>query len=153
MQSHLDNAKDQLRQYYQDNYLAKSASVAPQPAVVETFSGSPQKVNFTARYKKRPNTLKDEIDEYYRLPLEDFDTCDPIQWWAGRHSQFPNLSCLARDILAIPGKLIWFTIVCVCTNPPSALQVQPLLLNEFFRAVAIPYPFVVLVSNPTPLGL
>ena len=64
MQSHLDNAKDQLRQYYQDNYLAKSASVAPQPAVVETFSGSPQKVNFTARYKKRPNTLKDELDAY-----------------------------------------------------------------------------------------
>lgn len=107
LQRHLEGAKDQLRQYYQDNYLASQATLAvPQPAAAaQTVSGSPQKVNFTARYKKRPTNLKDELEEYYRLPSEDFDACDPIQWWAGRCSQFPNLSRLARDILAIPGKL------------------------------------------------
>jgi hypothetical protein len=92
MQIHLDQAKDQLRRYYQDNYVtSQPASATPQPTATETFSGSPQKVNFTARYKKRPATLKDELEEYYRLPLEDFDTCDPIQWWMGRRSQFPNV--------------------------------------------------------------
>jgi len=29
--------------------------------------------------------------------------CDPLQWWAGRRSQFPNLSRFARDILSMPG--------------------------------------------------
>jgi hypothetical protein len=44
----------------------------------------------------------DEIDEFFKLPPESF-TVDPIQWWAGRCAQFPSLSCLARDILSIPG--------------------------------------------------
>ena len=46
----------------------------------------------------------DEVQEYFKLPHENFDTCDPLQLWAGCHSQFPNLSCFARDILSIPGK-------------------------------------------------
>jgi hypothetical protein len=84
-------------------YMTQSPTPATQPAVAEIPSGSPQKVNFTARYKKRPSTLKDELEELYKLPQEDFETCDPIKWWAGQCSQFPNLSRLACDILAIPG--------------------------------------------------
>jgi hypothetical protein len=105
----LDNAKDLLCQYYQDNYLQASGfpAVIPQPIAAETSSGLPQKVNFTAWYKKHSMTsLRDELEEYYRLPMEDFDACDPIQWWAGCHSQFPNLSQLACDILAIPGSAV-----------------------------------------------
>jgi hypothetical protein len=67
---------------------------------------SPSKVNFTARYKKRTNVATDEFEEYLKLPQEDFELCDPIQWWAGRRAQFPNLSRLARDILSIPGEYI-----------------------------------------------
>jgi hypothetical protein len=48
--------------------------------------------------------VKDELEKFYKLPQEDFDTCDPIQWWSGHHSQFPNLSHLAQDILVIPGE-------------------------------------------------
>ena len=98
----MERMKDQLHQFYLDNY-AKAPSPLPttQPIVTETF-GSPQKVNFTARYKKRPSTVKDELEEFYKLLQEDFDTCDPIQWWLGRRSQFPNLAHLAGDILAIP---------------------------------------------------
>jgi hypothetical protein len=44
----------------------------------------------------------DEIDEFFKLPLESF-TVDPIHWWAGHHTQFPNLPCLAQDIFSIPG--------------------------------------------------
>jgi hypothetical protein len=36
------------------------------------------------------------------LPREDFDTCDPISWWIGRRSQFPDVFVFARDLLAIP---------------------------------------------------
>jgi hypothetical protein len=35
---------------------------------------------------------------------------DPIQWWAGRRAQFPNLSRLARDILSIPGVFLLFAL-------------------------------------------
>ena len=42
--------------------------------------------------------MKDELEEFYKLPQEDFDTCDPIQWWSGCCSQFPNLSHLEKDI-------------------------------------------------------
>ena len=56
-----------------------------------------------ARYKKRACPFLDEIEEFFKLPQESFEKCDPIQWWAGRRAQFPNLSRLARDILSIPG--------------------------------------------------
>jgi hypothetical protein len=48
----------------------------------------------------------DELTEYFRITSipEPFDKVDPIQWWYTRHEQFPNLYCLARDILCIPGK-------------------------------------------------
>jgi hypothetical protein len=103
LRQHVEDTKDRLRQYYQDKYVTPIPAPAAQPAVTEIPSGSPQKVNFTARYKKRPSTLKDELEEFHKLPQEDFEICDPIKWWAGRRSQFPNLSRLARDILAIPG--------------------------------------------------
>jgi hypothetical protein len=151
----LDSTRDQLRQYYQDNYYLASQTfpITPQPTTTETLSGSPQKVNFTARYKKRPINLKDELEEYYRLPLEDFDTCDPIQWWAGRRLQFPNLSRLARDILAIPGGLNLFKpFYYRYTNLLCAMQARLSLSNAFFRVVVILFPFGVPVSNLTRSG-
>ena len=44
-----------------------------------------------------------ELEEFFLLLQEDFETCDPLQWWVGRCSQFPNLSHFARDILSMPG--------------------------------------------------
>ena len=69
----------------------------------DTTYTSPQKVNFTAQYRQRPRATVNELEEFFSLPQEDFETCDPLQWWAGHCSQFPNLSRFARDILSIPG--------------------------------------------------
>jgi hypothetical protein len=104
MQCHVECVRDQLCQYYLDNYAKKESVPVIQPTITETSSGSPQKVN--SQYKKHPSAMKDKLEEFYKLPQEDFDTCDPIQWWAGHHSQFLNLSHLAWDILVIPGKFI-----------------------------------------------
>jgi hypothetical protein len=106
MQHHVDHAKEQLWQYHQDNYTAQVPTPISQPHVATMSSDSPQKVNFTAQYKKQPPVMNDELKVFYKLPQEDFNTCDPIRWWAGHRSQFPNLSCLACDILAIPGKFV-----------------------------------------------
>ncbi|OAX31085.1 hypothetical protein K503DRAFT_815280, partial [Rhizopogon vinicolor AM-OR11-026] len=133
LQVHLDNEKEQLHQYYQDNYLAPQASpITPEPTTAETVFGSPQKVDFMAQYKKRPMNLKDELEEYYRLPLEDFDTCDPIQWWEVVVHSFQ----ISR---------VWLGIFLL-------FLVQLLLSSEFFWAAAILFPFGKLVSNLTLLG-
>jgi len=65
--------------------------------------GSPKKVNFTARYQKKDGLEIDELEEYFKLPREDFDSCDPLQWWLGRRAQFPNLYRLVCDVFSIPG--------------------------------------------------
>ena len=77
---------------------------------------SPQKVNFTARYKQRARLDIDELEEFFKLPPEDFDNCDPVQWWAGRRTQFPNLSRFARDVLSIPGNSLFVLILSQLTD-------------------------------------
>ena len=59
--------------------------------VVSLICGSPHKVDFTARYKQRPRATVNELEEFL-LPQEDFETCNPLSWWAGRRSQFRNVS-------------------------------------------------------------
>jgi hypothetical protein len=68
--------------------------------------GSLQKVNFTAQYCWKEQLTIDELEEFFKLPQEDFDSCDLLHWWMGRKAQFPNLFCLAHNIFSIPGELI-----------------------------------------------
>jgi len=76
MQHHIHHAKEQLQQYYQANYAAQVPTPISQPHVATISLDSPQKVNFTAQYKKWPPVMNDELEMFYRLPQEDFDTCD-----------------------------------------------------------------------------
>ena len=68
-------------------------------ASTSVVSGSPQKVDFTSCYQNIPQAFINEVQEYFKLPHENFNTYDPLQWWAGWCSQFPNLSRFTRDIL------------------------------------------------------
>jgi hypothetical protein len=65
---------------------------------------SPQK-SFTAWYRRKEKPSINELEEYFKLPAEDFNACNPIQWWMGWRAQFPYLFHLACDILCIPGEL------------------------------------------------
>jgi hypothetical protein len=102
--AHLEKTKGRLHAHFRAKYdrlpLAPAAPVASTSAI----NGSPQKVDFTSRYRNLPQAFTDEVQEYFKLPRENFDICDPLRWWAGRRSQFPNLSRFARDILSIPGE-------------------------------------------------
>ncbi|KIL67184.1 hypothetical protein M378DRAFT_74162, partial [Amanita muscaria Koide BX008] len=110
---YLDSAKASLHAYFYENYAGKHVAPPildpPRTAGPSKTSSrslgneSPQKVNFTARYRKQASTRRDQLEEYFVLPREDFDTCNPISWWVGRRSQFPDLFFFARDLLAIPG--------------------------------------------------
>jgi hypothetical protein len=76
--------------------------------------------------------MDDELEEFYRLSQEDFDTCDPIRWWAGRSWQFPNFSRLARDIFAIPGKFIFhlLNLFADCFLVGSAVAVERIFSGD-----------------------
>ena len=106
---HLKQSKSNLFNYFHENYahavVSTPSSVnSPSPSVqTEPIVGSPQK-SFTARYRRKEKPSVNELEEYFKLPAEDFDACNPIHWWMGRRAQFPNLFCLACDILCIPGE-------------------------------------------------
>jgi hypothetical protein len=112
----LEQAKSNLFDYFRDNYVhtvavsstPPSVDSVPSPSVrtsPTTGMGSPQK-SFTARYRRKEKAESiNELEEYFKLPTEDFDACDPILWWMGRRAVFPILFHLARDILCIPGAL------------------------------------------------
>jgi hypothetical protein len=88
-----------------------------------------------------------ELEEFFKLSREDFDTCKPLQWWLGRRAQFPNLYCLACDVFGIPGMFIR-GLLCVYVNQASHFyQVQLLLSREFFLVVVILFLFVVQAFN------
>jgi hypothetical protein len=75
-------------------------------------SGSPTK-NYTARFQRK-RTAIDELSEFWSLPQEDFQSCDPVRWWYGRRAQFPKLYYLARDILSIPGIYLYNSVYLRC---------------------------------------
>ncbi|KAF8228886.1 hypothetical protein L208DRAFT_1403024 [Tricholoma matsutake] len=65
---------------------------------------SPSKVNFTLRYKKKENLLCNKLQEYFKLPREDFNTCQLLQCLQPETictlmlvKQRLRLSCLAID--------------------------------------------------------
>jgi hypothetical protein len=124
--AYLESAKLSLHAHYTKHYVNRRAHSFNEAATTLTTvqsapDDSPSKVNFTSRYKKKDSLLRDELEEYFKLPCEDFDACQPLQWWVGRQTQFPNLYHLARDLITIPGMIL--VLLTSNTNTiPSDLQ-------------------------------
>ena len=113
--THLEMAKADLQEYFKVNYpslqpsvesycQSLSATTSLSSITSSSSSGSPQK-NFTARFQHK-HTPTDELTKFWNLPQEDFDTCDPLQWWHSHHAQFPQLYRLVHDIFSIPGNYL-----------------------------------------------
>jgi hypothetical protein len=105
---YLENAKTQLQDHYHNHYantIQRSAAAVPEPTL-QSMDGSPQKFSFIARYRQKNRQVIDELESFLKDVPEPFNDCHPLQWWFGRCSQYPNLYCLARNILAIPGELL-----------------------------------------------
>jgi hypothetical protein len=77
---------------------------------------------------QRKRTPTDELTEFWNLPQEDFDACDPLQWWYGRRAQFPQLYRLVRDIFSIPGTYLYLSFLIIkliyCLSLASAVAVE-----------------------------
>ena len=84
--SHLEELKTTLFNYFDKNYatLPHLTPLSPPPMPVQALpmDGLPQK-SFTAWYRQRENHPMNKLEEYFKLPAEDFNTCNPIQWWVG----------------------------------------------------------------------
>ena len=106
LSSHLEMSKDDLHAHYKDHYAPQastpSSQPSSQPSISAASNASPQK-NFISRFNRKPRTSTDELLEFWSLPQEDIERCDPLHWWYGRRTQFPNLYRLVRDIFSIPG--------------------------------------------------
>ncbi|KAK0234625.1 hypothetical protein EDD85DRAFT_955453 [Armillaria nabsnona] len=90
---YLEGAKSSLHQHYQ-KYYANKTTTRPQTQTSGNVhgnrlgrlssQGSPQKMNFTSHLSNKPKCVTDELEEYFKLSPEDYDSCDPIKWWMGR---------------------------------------------------------------------
>ena len=114
--AHLAISKEQLQVFFDTNYAPRSRQTVSRQgsSTSVTSSGShrsPQKVDFTKRYQKKDRVVVNELDEYFKLTREDFDTCEPLNWWHGRRSQFPQLYRLVIDIFSIPCKQ--HMVICI----------------------------------------
>jgi len=118
MLNQLEDSKTKLRAHFNTKYMSSptssgSAWLSSTPSssmlsmtldsthTTSQTNGSPQK-NYTARFQQKRAAV-DELSEFWNLEQEDFENCNPVQWWYGRHAQFPNLYRLVHDILSIPG--------------------------------------------------
>ena len=110
--AYLETAKTKLHEHYASEYATKVLTPRPSGTPTAPHAGSssavpttssPRKLKIGDRYRRRPVTVVDELDDYFKMPAEDFDTCDPIEWWRGHRSRFPRLYRLACNVLCIPG--------------------------------------------------
>ena len=150
LSKHLEQSKSNLFIYFHDNYTHAAISTPPSitspSAQTSPIMGSPQK-SFTARYRRKEKASINELEEYFKLPAEDFDACNPIQWWMGRRAQFLNLFHLARDISCIPGEF-WHQYFLFLET--SSLQVLPSRLSRSSQVVGTLFLSAVQASMPMP---
>jgi hypothetical protein len=99
-------SRDRLEKHFTTAYASQSAVVAAPAHRTPTLELGLDDLDFFADLPPAaPHTAHEELNQYFLLPREPRN-CDPVKWWAGRVSQFPTLSKLARDILSIPGASI-----------------------------------------------
>ena len=106
LSNHLELSKEKLSIYFDEHYVIAEMPTSPEPSsscTTPLVEGSPQK-SFTARYRRKKKVSTSELEVFFNLLAENFDTCNPIHWWVGRHSQFPRLFLLVQDILCILGE-------------------------------------------------
>ena len=113
LSDHLKQSRSDFINYFNANYSntipVPSSLPLMLPAYVRSADSapmaysSPQKL-FMAQYHRKKKASINELEEYFKLPAKDFDACNSIHWWVRRRAQFPNLFCMAHDILCISGE-------------------------------------------------
>lgn len=115
---YLEKCKQDLETHFNEEYKHQTSVPSREGSSASILStNSTAKYDFTSRYKQRERPPIDELQEFWKLEPEDFDTCDPIDWWFNHRLQFPHLYQLALDVLSIPGQflvVIMFSSFLMC---------------------------------------
>jgi hypothetical protein len=86
LSDHLEQSKANLFNYFDKHYANANTPMSPAPSTpvptTPPLEGLPQK-SFTAQYCRKEKSSHNELEEYFKLPAEDFNTCNPIHWWGG----------------------------------------------------------------------
>ena len=77
LSSHLEISKDDLHEHYKENYAPSTPLLQPLQPSIPATSASLQK-NFIARFNHMLQIFTDELLEFWSLPQEDFERCDPL---------------------------------------------------------------------------
>ena len=100
----MNSAKTEVLYYYETMGYKLDAPVVPAAVAIP----SPTKATISRIFKK-PRVVFDaagcQVEKYCSLEPVSEDT-DPLQWRKSKSDIFPNLSKMARDILAIPGSAV-----------------------------------------------
>lgn len=121
----IESAKISLKAYYLGYYLPQPTNDAT--AVTAPPLTSPATIDFFNAYTPPEDTSPTiEIDEFTKLRPLGFGkhTPLPLRWWKDHRDTYPNLSRLARDILAIPGEYMSFWLpIIILTSISSGSSV------------------------------
>ncbi|KAF5318487.1 hypothetical protein D9619_010620 [Psilocybe cf. subviscida] len=81
MLNDLKKGKTKLEQFYTRHY-------APSPAPCPSCQAQARPSRITGTDcpspEKKDRVPVNELEEFFKLSAEDFDTCKPLQWWLGR---------------------------------------------------------------------
>ena len=133
----LNKAKQELFKLYEEHYAHRSSQDnILQPGTTTMLSGAGFSIlstsSFTVRYQCRGPQILNQLEDYFRLSCElDFDGCDPLEWWQSHRKRWPQLYCLACDILAIPGVL---TCHSECSSPDLVFPGSAIAIERIFSS-------------------
>lgn len=102
----MDSAKVEVLHYYRDmNYAPNNTTFSIEPTATSASTG----FNLSTRLFKKPRVVFDakccQVEQYCSMdPMSE--EIKPLQWWKTHSNTFPNLSKMAKDILAIPGSSV-----------------------------------------------
>ena len=98
----IETAQEIVRTLWLETYKPRYAPSCPTDTTSLSTEDSNSSLLFSGwRHKKAPKATRDELDEF--LSLRTLDSVhDPKEWWLQHRSDYPILSHMALDILAIP---------------------------------------------------
>ena len=67
-----------------------------------TFTSKKGKSVISRVFKRRHVENVDDFKTYLTAPIISNENLDPLEWWRINETQYPQLSKMARDYLAIP---------------------------------------------------
>ena len=155
----LNNARDQLKTFYNKNYANRTRRppvwASQLNSSFSSASGSaphsPEKVNLTSCYQREDRVIVNELDEFYKLPREDFDSWNPWNGGLGDAHNFLTSIALCATFSRFRVRLSWLiNFLSSFWLPHYVPQVLQLPLSIYFQGGMILFLYDVPASFQIP---